>query len=519
MPETPNEDRVIDIAIIGGGINGAAIARDAAGRGWSVYLCEQDDLGANPSAAPLSLIHGRLHHLEVGSTRCLRQALADRDVLLSIAPHLVWPLRFVLPVRSGTHEAALALGGRFLSDLLRRGRVLPRARLLRLARDDAGYMLKLHFKRALELSDCWVDESRLAVVTARDAHAHGAIIETRTRCLGAERLDGVWSVLVEDEACVQWTLRARTLVNTARALPAAAARDGPPHAAGAAFSKLSREISIVLPRLYGHGRGYIFPDPEGRMVFVMPYEREFTLIGTVIEENDPSARTAGVSTDELASLCRAATAYFRVPVTADQVIATSACVHALVDGGAPHGRAAVAEQGIVLEAPPGAAPLLSVGGGGVAAHRRLAAAVVDRLAARLPSPASDGLPAGWTAREPLPGGDFTPDGFATEVAAIRMRYPFLPAQAARRLGRTYGTRVPRVLGRARKFADLGRRPGADLTETEIRYLVRREWATRAEDIVWRRTKLGLRMSDKEIAAVEAMVAEIRAELRAAEFPA
>ncbi len=519
MPETPNEDRVIDIAIIGGGINGAAIARDAAGRGWSVYLCEQNDLGANPSAAPLSLVHGGLHDLQHGSFRLVRQALGERDALLSIAPHLVRPLRLVMPLGAGLREAALQRGGLVLSDLLRRGRILPRARMIKLARDDAGYMLKMHFKWAIELSDCWVDESRLAVVTARDAYAHGAIIETRTRCLDAERIDGMWSVLVEDEASVQWTLRARTLVNTARAGPAAAARDGPPHAAGVALPKLSREISIVLPRLYGHDRGYIFPDAEGRTVFVMPYERDFTLIGTVIEENDLPTGAAAVSADDLASLCRTVTTYFRVPVKPEQAVASSACVYARANGGVSHGHMDAADQGVVLNAEHGAAPLVSVASGGVVAHRRLAAAVVDRLAPHLPAPASDGLPGGWTAGEPLPGGDFTVDGFATEVAAIRMRYPFLPALAARRLGRTYGTRVPRVLGRARKFADLGRRPGADLTETEIRYLVRREWATRAEDIVWRRTKLGLRMSDKEIAAVDAMVAEIRAELRAAEFPA
>jgi glycerol-3-phosphate dehydrogenase len=491
-----------DIAIIGGGINGAGIARDAAGRGWSVYLCEQGDLGGATSSASTKLIHGGLRYLEHYEFRLVREALMEREVLWGIAPHIIWPLRFVLPHHRGLRPAWMLRLGLFLYDHLGGRKALPATRVLDLGRDEAGAVLRPEFAKGFEYSDCWVEDARLVVLNARDAADRGAVVETRTRCMAADRVGDGWVVTVEGPQGRR-QVRARVLVNAAGPWVADVLRGVVRENAPAAV-RLVQGSHIVVRRKYGHDRCYIFQNGDGRIFFAIPYERDFTLIGTTDRDWAGEPGEVRISEDEIAYLCAGASAYFREPVTPADVVWTYSGVRPLYDDGASAAQAATRDYVLALEAPAGQAALLSVFGGKITTYRRLAEAALAKLAPHLPD--GHGLAAGWTGSSALPGGAFPKDGFEALVAGTMRQSPFLPEGLARRLVRAYGTRAATLLDGARAMGDLGPVLGADLTAAEVRWLRDQEFARSAEDVVWRRSKLGLRMGAAEIAAVERVLA-------------
>lgn len=506
MEDTPCPD--YDLAIIGGGINGAGIARDAAGRGWRVHLCEQADLASGTSSASTKLVHGGLRYLEYREFRLVREALREREVLWAIAPHIVWPLRFVLPHHRALRPAWLLRLGLVLYDHLGGRKRLPPTRTIRLRRDVAGQVLKPDFTLGFEYSDCWVDDARLVVLNARDAAEHGAVIAPRTACVSARRDGGGWLLHLRDGAGNISTIRARALVNAAG--PWVADVLGRVAGANAAAGvRLVQGSHIVVPRLYDHPGCYIFQNADGRILFLIPYERDFTLIGTTDRDFGGDKADIQASPDEIAYLCQAASAYLRQPVTPGSVVWTYSGVRPLYDDGASAAQEATRDYVLTLDAPGGAAALLSVFGGKITTYRRLAEAALARLAPHLP-PAAARKP-GWTGRAPLPGGNFPPDGFDAQASATAARYPFLPQPLLHRLVRAYGTRTATLLGTAACLDDLGQDFGATLTEAELRYLVHHEWARTAEDVVWRRSKLGLRLSPGHIRTIDAAMARITQE--------
>jgi glycerol-3-phosphate dehydrogenase len=489
-----------DLAVIGGGINGCGIARDAAGRGWRVFLCDKADLGSGTSSASTKLIHGGLRYLEHYEFRLVREALMEREVLWGIAPHIIWPLRFVLPHHKQLRPAWLLRLGLFIYDHLGGRKRLPPTRTLNLRSDPVGALLKPQFTRGFAYSDCWVEDSRLVVLNARDAAERGATIAPRTACVSAERLDGLWTVTLHDETTNgRRTVRAKALVNAAGPWVAEVAGSAIRANVPAAV-RLVQGSHIVVPRLYDHDACYIFQNADGRIFFLIPYERDFTLIGTTDQDFTGDPADVRASAAEIAYLCESTSAYLRKPVTPEMVVWTYSGVRPLYDDGSSAPQEATRDYVLKLDAPPGTPALLSVFGGKITTYRRLAEASLAMLQPHLP--AASGRAAGWTGQAQLPGGDFPVDAFDRQVATAAARYPFLAEPTVRRLLRAYGTRIDRLIGDATCYADLGRVFGADLTEAELRYLATAEWARTAADVVWRRSKLGLRLSADQVAVID-----------------
>jgi glycerol-3-phosphate dehydrogenase len=481
-----------DIAIIGGGINGCGIARDAAGRGLSVHLCEKSDLASGTSSASTKLIHGGLRYLEYYEFRLVREALMEREVLLRAAPHIIRPLRFVLPHHSGLRPAWLIRLGLFLYDHLGGREVLPPARRISLVQDEAGQPLKPEFRSGFEYSDCWVDDSRLVVLNAVDAADRGAVIETRTEMLNAERRSGAWTVVLRDRSTgAERTISARALVNAAGPWVAEVTADrlGLPVDAPVRLVKGSH---IVVKRLFRHERAYIFQQADGRIVFAIPYEGDFTLIGTTDLDYDGDPADARATEAEIEYLCAAASEYFQHRITPAEVVHTYAGVRPLYDDGASEAQAATRDYVLKVDGGAGQPPLLSIFGGKITTYRRLAEAALEKLAQYFPK-----LGRPWTSGAPLPGGDFPIDGFAAQVARLEALCPDCAPTQAERLVRAYGTRARLIVEGVRSRDDFGAMFGADLTEREVRYLMDNEWARIAEDVLWRRSKLGLRLSGVE----------------------
>ncbi len=495
-----------DLVIIGGGVNGCGIARDAAGRGCSVFLCEKDDLGSGTSSASTKLIHGGLRYLEHYEFRLVREALMEREVLWGIAPHIIRPMRFVLPHHQQLRPAWMLRFGLFLYDHLGGRKRLPPTRTVNLQSDPAGTPLKPEFSKGFAYSDCWVEDSRLVVLNARDAAERGATIAPRTACVAAERVEGAWRITLHDNTTGgRRTIRARALINAAGPWIAQVA-ETVIHSNVPAPVRLVKGSHIVVPKLYDGVFSYIFQNADGRIFFLIPYERDFTLVGTTDQDFSGDPADVRASESEIAYLCAATSHYLRRPVTPDMVVWTYSGVRPLYDDGSATPQQATRDYVLKLDAPAGAAALLSIFGGKITTYRRLAEAALTMLLPSLPS--VRGLTAGWTGRTPLPGGDFPVDGLEQQVALAAERYPFLAEKTLRRLLRAYGTRIERLIGQANGIDDLGRVLGADLTEAELRYLVDEEWARTAADVVWRRSKLGLVLSPEQVEAVEAALARM-----------
>ena len=493
---------VYDLVIIGGGINGCGIARDAAGRGLSVLLCEMSDLASGTSSRSTKLIHGGLRYLEHFDFRLVRESLIEREVLWRIAPHIVRPMRFVLPHRADLRPAWMLRVGLFLYDNLGGRQALPGTSVLDLASDAAGAPLKPGmFTTGFEYSDCWVDDARLVVLNARDAADRGAEIRVGTRAVSAVREGGLWRVDIDDLARGQrQTISARGLVNAAGPWVEIVLRERL-NTRARGHVRLVAGAHIVVPKLFGHDRAYLFQNPDGRVVFAIPYENEFTLIGTTDRDynGDPAATQA--TPQEILYLCDTVSDAFTKTVSPADVVWTYSGVRPLFDDGASDAKAASRDYVLELDAPEGDAPLMSIIGGKITTYRKLAEAVLEQMAPLLPS--RTGLAPGWTGTARLPGGEFDIMDVDRIAAQIAEDFPFLDKAHIARLVRTYGARARIFLATAKSMQDLGQNFGATLTEAEVRYLIEHEWAHSAEDVLWRRSKLGLHTSHTEVAALEA----------------
>ncbi|MBT5774523.1 MAG: glycerol-3-phosphate dehydrogenase [Dehalococcoidia bacterium] len=488
-PKTgPKTEPEYDLVVVGGGINGVGIARDAAGRGLRVLLCEQGDLASGTSSASSKLIHGGLRYLEQYEFRLVAKALGEREVLLRNAPHLVRPLRFVMPHVAGLRPRWMMRIGLFLYDHLdmRRHKRLPGSKAIRLSEHDAGAPLRSEFRDGYEYSDAWVDDARLVVLTALDAAERGATILTRTRCVGATRDEESWCVDLE-AAEGRSSVRALALVNAA----------GPwvgefLELIGRGGERRVRRVKgshIVVRRLFEHGYGYIFQNPDRRVVFALPFEEEFTLIGTTEVEFDGDPSEATIDEAEIEYLCETANRFFERVTTPSDVVHAFSGVRPLLEEEEANPSAVTRDYQLDLDED--GAPLLSVFGGKITTYRKLAEEALGKLGAQL----GGGQP--WTEDAPLPGGDIERGELGVVSQHLIQRYPWLDESLRRRLVRAYGTRAERVLGEAASITDLGEDFGGGLFERELRYLVTVEWARTAEDVLWRRSQLGLQLSDAQ----------------------
>ncbi|HET9717960.1 MAG TPA: glycerol-3-phosphate dehydrogenase [Pseudolabrys sp.] len=489
-----------DLAIIGGGINGTGLARDAAGRGVRVLLVEMNDLGSGTSSASSKLIHGGLRYLEHGAFRLVREALREREVLLRMAPHLVRPMRLMLPAAPGLRSPLMLRVGLVLYDLLGARKLLPPSRTVDLTHHPVGEPLKREYRYGFEYSDCWVDDSRLVVLNALDAAERGAVIRTRTRCLRAERR-GEWELVLNTHGRRQ-VKTARVLVNAAGPWIGEVA-DNVIRQPLRRPARLIKGSHIVVRRRFAHEHGYILQAQDRRVVFVLPFAHDFTLIGTTDRNFVGDLNALAPEGSEIDYLCNVVNAYFREVVTPDELVWSFSGVRALYDDGAGRPEDVTRDYELMLDERAGEAPLLTVYGGKITTHRKLADAAMHRIGKYFQARPR------WTADSRLPGGEFSPAALDVQVGDAIRRWPFLSPAHADRLIRSYGLRAERFLGDARKFSDLGQRFAGGLTEAEVRYLVETEWAQTAEDVLWRRSKLGLVATAEEVAAIDRCIAALK----------
>ncbi len=491
---------IYDIFVIGGGINGCGIARDAAGRGYSVFLAEMNDLASGTSSAATKLIHGGLRYLEHYEFRLVREALMEREVLWSIAPHIIWPLRIVLPHHKGLRPAWFLRLGLFVYDFLGGRKLLPPTRTLNLREDVAGKPLREGYSTAFEFSDCWANDARLVVLNARDAADHGATICTRTKVMSARAEGGIWQIGLQDEVSGERSLvSARLLINASgpwvdRVLAVTLGQNSVGNV------RLVQGSHIVVKQLYEHDRCYMFQNADGRIIFAIPYEGEYTLIGTTDRDYEGDPADAKIAQGEIDYLCAVASEYFKKPVLPSEIIWSYSGVRPLYDDGASRAQEATRDYVLKSSITPGGAALINVIGGKLTTYRRLAEVTLEKAAEII---GTKGKP--WTDRVPLPGGDFAPTGYPEVVAGLKRDYPFLDLAYAQRLVRLYGTLARKILGLARSYADLGRHFGDDLYEAEVRYLMLNEWARTLDDVLWRRTKRGLHASSVNVAALDEFI--------------
>lgn len=488
---------VFDLAIIGGGINGCGIARDAAGRGLSVFLCEQNDLASGTSSASTKLIHGGLRYLEYYEFRLVREALREREVLLNAAPHIIWPLRFILPHHKGLRPAWLIRLGLYLYDNIGGRKTLPGTSSVNLAIDEAGNSLKGDFKKGFEYSDCWVMDSRLVILNAMDAASNGADICVRTQLISAERSDGIWTckVLNKNDGSER-NIQAKALVNASgpwldTLLPHIS------HTETAQHIRMVKGSHIIVERLFEHERAYIFQNDDGRIIFAIPFQKEFTLIGTTDVDFHGKPDEVKIDSTEVGYLCDAANEYFKKQISPESVVYSYSGIRPLFDDGKSDAKAATRDYVLTLDTGEGEVPLLSIYGGKITTYRKLAESVLKKLSSFLPQ-----MKGPWTETASLPGGDFSPDEFLEEVQKLRLACPFFSDKYATRLIRTYGSCAHRMIKDIRLPEDLGTHFGHQLYAFEVDYLLANEWAQTAEDILLRRTKLGLFLSSEEAGHLE-----------------
>ncbi len=488
-----------DIFIIGGGINGCGIARDAAGRGLSVFLAEKSDLASGTSSSSTKLIHGGLRYLEQYEFSLVRESLTERESLLRMAPHIIWPMRFVLPHHKGLRPRWLIRLGLFLYDHLGGRKILPKSRSVQLAGSPIGAPLQAQFQTGFEYSDCWVDDARLVVLNAVDAQNRGATICTRTEVVSARREGTSWIVTIRDlETGAQQEIPAKTLINAAGPWVSEVA-SGRLKLNKRSQSRLVKGSHIVVRQMFQHDKAYIFQNQDGRVIFAIPYEDEFTLIGTTDVDvgSDPDA--AKISEEEISYLLEAVGEYFAEPLRRDDVVWTYSGIRPLFDDGEQTAQEITRDYVLSVDAPNDQAPLLNIFGGKITTYRHLAEEALGKLAPWLGTLAQP-----WTSGSSLPGGAFDVSGADALAEKIRSTYPAISASQAARYARTYGTLALDWLE-----DDVGEEFGAGLTALETRHLMANEWARTAEDVLWRRTKLGLRLEPEQVARLEAWMGQNR----------
>ena len=509
---------IVDLFVIGGGINGCGIARDAAGRGLSVELAEMNDLASATSSASTKLFHGGLRYLEYWEIGLVRSALIEREVLLKAMPHISWPMRFVLPYHKdmrfegdtptskllnvvmpwmkGRRPAWLIRFGLFLYDNLGGRQILKGTTSLKLAEAPEGIPLQDRFKRAYEYSDCWIEDSRLVVLNARDAEARGARISVRTKVVSAQQVNGIWQITLEpSDGSAPRVVSARMLVNAGGPWVEDIIRNTV-RINSTQGVRLVRGSHIVTPKLYDHDKCYFFQGEDGRIVFTIPYETDFTLIGTTDAAHDDVSQEPLCTPEEQSYLIDFVSKYLKRPITKNDIVWTYSGVRPLYDDGATSATAATRDYVLSVNETAGA-PILNVFGGKITTYRKLAEAALAKIVPFFPDA---GQP--WTAGVAMPGGNFPVDGVPALKVRLLEQYPFLTQRWCNRMIKAYGLDAFDVLGNAKTGSDLGQSFGADLTEREVAWLVENEFARTAEDIVWRRSKLGLRMTMVEIAALD-----------------
>jgi len=488
---------LFDLAIIGGGINGCGIARDAAGRDLSVFLCEQNDLANGTSSASTKLIHGGLRYLEYYEFRLVREALREREVLLNAAPHIIWPLRFILPHHKGLRPAWLIRLGLFLYDNIGGRKLLPGTSSVNLVTDEAGAPLKGDFKKGFEYSDCWVMDSRLVILNAQDAAGKGADIRVRTQLISAERSKGIWTLRILDKnSGIESSVQAKALVNAT----------GPwldtllthiSHTKTAQHIRMVKGSHIIVEKLFDHKRAYIFQNGDGRIIFAIPFENDFTLIGTTDVDFQGKPDEVEIDSTEISYLCEAANEYFTTRISPENVVYSYSGIRPLFDDGKSDAKAATRDYVLTLDHEDDQAPLLSIYGGKLTTYRKLAESVLKKLKVFLPQ-----MQDPWTETANLPGGNFSPDAFTEEVQKLRLACPFISEKHATRLIRTYGTCAHDMSKHLQTPEELGTHFGHQLYGFEVDYLLAEEWAQTAEDVLFRRTKIGLFLSSEEVGQLE-----------------
>ncbi|MFH1804964.1 MAG: glycerol-3-phosphate dehydrogenase [Pseudomonadota bacterium] len=484
-----------DLLVVGGGINGAGIARDAAGRGLSVLLVEKNDLASATSSASTKLVHGGLRYLEHYEFRLVREALQEREVLLVAAPHIIWPLTFVLPHHRGLRPQWMLRAGLFLYDHLSRRKKLPGSRKLSLPGSIEGAPLADRYSTAFSYADCWVDDARLVVLNALDAQARGAVIKTRTRCTTLLRGDDLWTATLADDTGTH-TVTARAVVNAAGPWVSEIVSSAGINRSAAGL-RLVKGSHIVVPRLYDGDHCYIFQNGDGRIAFAIPYQNDYTLIGTTDVPYDADPAKVVITEGEIGYLLDLVNGYFKTPVTRDQVVWHYSGVRPLYDDRNNNASAVTRDYVFDLDTGGNGKPaLLSIYGGKITTYRRLAEHALAKLCPHLGNHAPT-----WTASATLPGGDIPDGDFDGFVRHLADKLPWVPSSIRVRWARSYGTRLHDIAPDAQNITDLGPEIAPGLYDAELRFLVRTEWATNADDVLWRRSKLGLGMAEQDIAAV------------------
>ncbi len=500
MPSLTSQDKIIDLFVIGGGVNGCGIARDAAGRGLSVALAEMNDLASATSSASTKLFHGGLRYLEYYKFRLVREALKEREVLLSAMPHISWPLRFVLPVDSSQRPAWFIRLGLFVYDHLGGRKILPGTKTLDLQHDSAGVPLNAEFTKAFEYSDCWVQDSRLVVLNARDAQKLGAEIKVRTKVISAQRINdqkhgNLWCIKIKPQHGGEQIVYARALVNAGGSWVGDIITDIA-NIKSTENVRLVRGSHIVVRKLFDHDRPYILQGKDGRFAFAIPYEEDFTLIGTTDLDHLNGLDNIVCTEKEADYLRHFMLEYFDKAIKKEDVVWSYSGVRPLYDDGAKSATDATRDYFLSLNQDNGA-PLLNIFGGKITTYRRLAEAAFDKLSTYFPQASGR-----WTAGVALPGGDFPVDGVEQLIVKAQCDYPFLSSKCIKRMIRCYGTELWDILSDAKSLPDLGQDFGAGLSEAEVVWLINNEFARDATDILWRRTKIGLVMNGVQVVKLQ-----------------
>jgi glycerol-3-phosphate dehydrogenase len=490
-----------DLLIIGGGINGVGIARDAAGRGLSVALCEQNDLSGGTSSASSKLLHGGLRYLESFDFHLVREALIEREILMRTAAHLVTPLRFLLPHTPQVRAAWKIRAGLFLYDHLSKRSALPKSEALQFQRGSLGEELKPEYEKGFAYSDCFVDDARLVLLNARAAAIQGARIMVPFHCLGATIADGAWQATVRHQITGQQSvLNARVLVNAAGPWTQQVAES----IEGWRSKKRIRLVKgshIIVPRLHCGKHAYVLQNDDKRVVFIIPYLDSFSLIGTTDVDFEGEPGPVTISGDEIRYLCRAVTRFFAHSLSPRDIVWQYAGLRPLYDDGKTNSSAVTRDYDIELQWPNGVAPLVTVYGGKLTTYRKLAERVLEKLSGILPR-----LGHPWTGSTPLPGGNLPHGGITALVQDLAFRYSKLPLPMLTALARRHGTLAWEVLEGSDDIKSLGTHFGACLFAREVDYMIRKEWAKTGEDVLWRRTKAGIQMQERQRKTVNDYVA-------------